>query len=147
MTASAPQGLIKGTQEDFDLIVAFDRTVILIEAKGVTSWSNKQFLSKHRRLADWDRLSEQVAPDRRGRKPIEMFMVLASPRPPQRLPRPEWPSFVRLDDGVPYFLKLDLAAAPALFYAPQRCTEGGSVSATGGHWKLQPFPRPVLDET
>lgn len=30
--------LIRGTQEDFDLIVAFDRRIILIEAKGVTNW-------------------------------------------------------------------------------------------------------------
>lgn len=50
---AAPGRLIRGTQEDLDLILAFDRTIILTETKGVTSWGNKQLASKRRRLADW----------------------------------------------------------------------------------------------
>lgn len=43
-----------GTQEDIDLIVAFDRgdesVVILVEAKGTTSWGNSQLRSKATKL-------------------------------------------------------------------------------------------------
>lgn len=144
---AAPGRLIRGTQEDLDLILAFDRTIILTKTKGVTSWGNKQLASKRRRLADWHELSEQVAPDTQGLKQIEMFMVLTSPQCPKKLARLEWPSFVKLDDDVPFFLKLDLVSAPAQFYAPQRCSEDRSTSATGEHWKLEPSPRPKLDET
>ena len=34
---------IKGTQEDCDLIIAFNSTIILVEAKVAGSWSNPQF--------------------------------------------------------------------------------------------------------
>lgn len=47
-------GALTATQEDVDLIIAFiDRDIyhlILIEAKGETSWSNKQLNSKSERL-------------------------------------------------------------------------------------------------
>ena len=38
--------LVEGTQEDIDLVVAFGETLILIEAKGESSWSNAQFHSR-----------------------------------------------------------------------------------------------------
>ena len=48
------QQVIKGNQEDTDLLVAFegsgDRHVVLIEAKGATGWTNAQMQSKASRL-------------------------------------------------------------------------------------------------
>lgn len=46
----ASNGLVTGTQEDVDLIVAFETTVVLIEAKGDTAWSTEQFARKRRRI-------------------------------------------------------------------------------------------------
>jgi hypothetical protein len=47
-------GKIKGQQEDIDWLIAFDNEdkhhIILIEAKGVTGWSNKQMQSKAERF-------------------------------------------------------------------------------------------------
>lgn len=47
--------IVEGTQEDIDLLIAFDSHkathVILVEAKGDTSWSDDQLSSKVRRLA------------------------------------------------------------------------------------------------
>lgn len=45
------QALLTGTQQDFDFVVAFDRTLILIEAKGVGGPNKKQEKSKKDRLA------------------------------------------------------------------------------------------------
>jgi hypothetical protein len=43
--------LIMGNQEDMGLIVALEETLILIEAKGATSWVNAQMASKIERLS------------------------------------------------------------------------------------------------
>ena len=43
-------GLITGTQEDIDLVVATGDTLLLIEAKGEGAWSNTQLASKIGRL-------------------------------------------------------------------------------------------------
>ena len=47
-------GLVSGSQEDMDLVVAFSAGetahLIMVEAKGVTAWTNKQATSKARRL-------------------------------------------------------------------------------------------------
>jgi hypothetical protein len=44
--------LVKGTQEDVDLIIAFDKTLIFIEAKGDAGWDDQQVKSKFGRLQD-----------------------------------------------------------------------------------------------
>lgn len=48
-------GFVKGNQEDIDLLIAFNEGeekthVVMLEAKGDAAWSNKQMLSKTRRL-------------------------------------------------------------------------------------------------
>lgn len=139
--------LIRGTQEDFDLVIAFDRTIILIEAKGVTNWGNEQLASKCRRLQEWDQLSEQVVSSSDAPKPVDMFIVLTSPKRSSQLNPLDWPSFIRLDSGVPFFLPLDISAAPEFFHAPERCDAGGTRSTSGDHWRLNQVPRPRLDES
>lgn len=42
--------LLTATQEDIDLIVAFDETIILIEAKADSDWSKEQYVSKLTRM-------------------------------------------------------------------------------------------------
>ena len=43
---------IRGTQQDIDFLICFDETLILIEAKGVTGWKEKQFLEKVERIKE-----------------------------------------------------------------------------------------------
>lgn len=138
--------LIRGTNEDFDLIVAFERTIILIEAKGVTSWGNKQIAGKCQRLREWSELSDQIAPGFKTSSPVEIFVVLMSPKPPKKLYGLEWPSFVNTKDGKPFWLQLDLADAPDVFVAPERCDEGGLPTSMGDCWQLKPLARPNLNE-
>ncbi|ACE89848.1 hypothetical protein RHECIAT_CH0000862 [Rhizobium etli CIAT 652] len=138
--------LIRGTNEDFDLIVAFDRTIILIEAKGVTSWGNKQIARKCQRLREWSELSDQIVPGFKTSSPVEIFVVLMSPKPPSRLDRVDWPTFVKTKDGEPFRLRLDLADAPEVFLAPERCDESGLPASMGDCWQLKPLGRPNLDE-
>ena len=85
--------LVKGTQEDMDLVVSFGETLILIEAKGESSWSNDQFNRKIKRL-DVLLASGLVPP------PHKVFVVLLSPRGAGRLSPPEgesWPKWLCRD--------------------------------------------------
>ena len=86
--------LIRGTHEDIDLIVAFENTVLLIEAKGDTAWSNEQIGRKLQRLSA---IIEKFKPS--DDYPAIVFkLVLMSPSKPQKLkmeketqsPLPEW---------------------------------------------------------
>ncbi|MGO7751134.1 hypothetical protein ACC708_12435 [Rhizobium ruizarguesonis] len=138
--------LIRGTNEDFDLIVAFERTIILIEAKGVTSWGNKQIARKCQRLREWSELSDQIVPGFKTSSPVEIFVVLMSPKPPRKLDRLDWPSFVKTKDGEPFRLRLELTDAPEVFLAPERCDESGLPASMGDCWQLKPLGRPNLDE-
>lgn len=75
---------VNTNQEDIDLLVAFrDRDLlhlIFLEAKGETSWGNRQLRSKIRRLGA---IFPQVPAG------LSLSFVLASPRRPQRLDVPE----------------------------------------------------------
>jgi hypothetical protein len=44
--------IIKAQQEDLDFILAYGCHIVLIEAKGVTGWTNKQMKSKADRLRE-----------------------------------------------------------------------------------------------
>ena len=44
-------GLVTGSQQDIDLLIAWDTTLILVEAKGVGSWSGSGTSDKLERLA------------------------------------------------------------------------------------------------
>ena len=52
---------ITGTQEDCDLIIAFDNTIILLEAKMFGSWNKKQLCSKLGRLKRLSSQKEQLS--------------------------------------------------------------------------------------
>lgn len=136
--------LIQGNQEDFDLIIAFDRTIILIEAKVVGSWSNTQIASKRQRLQDWEDLSDKVVPSAckplaasGTQTPLNVFMVLSSPACPKKLKKIEWPSFVTVKDGKPFFLPLYLPKAPEKFLVPQRFSKNNKKTGKDkyAHWK------------
>ena len=79
--------LITGTQEDIDLLIAFSDSLrpsvthmIFVEAKGESAWNNSQFENKISRLADIYTLNRKY-----HGPTIVPYLVLTSPRPPERL--------------------------------------------------------------
>ena len=134
-----PRRLIQGTQEDFDLIIAFDRTLILIEAKGATNWGNAQMKRKCERLHDWANVSRKITPHSTY-QPIDIFMVLTSPAESQRLERQTWPDIIKVEKGSPYFLPLSLGGAANSFLVTERCDEGGTRCSTGAYWTVESRP-------
>lgn len=83
--------VIGATQEDVDLIIAYNQGVVshivIIEAKGVTGWTNKQMESKAERL-------KAYFGDEGGKWPsVTPHFVIVSPKkmPPNGLNLSRWP--------------------------------------------------------
>ena len=119
--------LIEGTQEDIDLLVAFDDRenpnlvrLVLIEAKGDTSWDKKQLCSKARRLARTF-----------GPEPVAAVLptfVMMSPKEPsqeklEKLGKDTWPHWM-LKTGGTEVVHLDLPLAPHLLKVTRVGREG-----------------------
>lgn len=136
--------LIRGTQEDFDMIVAFDDVLILLEAKFEGAWSNSQVERKRERLRELDEAWPVVAGT--GDRPCDhakIVPVLTSPKQSKRLVTDGWPEFLHLDgDKTPFFMPLTFTDAPNQFLVPLRCDEGGTSDAGGGHWSVRSVQRP-----
>jgi hypothetical protein len=119
-----------GSQEDIDLLVAFrqaDRTVVLlVEAKGVTSWGNAPLQHKARRL-------RLIFGDNGNRVPgVEPKFLLLSPNPPQKLNCVQWPEWMR-PDGAPVWLKLDITTPRMAVF---RSDNSGKARFDGGYWSV-----------
>lgn len=82
--------LVEGTQEDVDLLVAFDGSkgthVVLIEAKADTPWKEDQLCSKARRL-------ERIFDPQQGHD-VTPYFVMMSPKPPPV--EPTWPDWMKV---------------------------------------------------
>lgn len=131
-------GLVKGNQEDIDLIVAFENTLILIEAKGDTSWSNAQLGSKLPRL---EAIFGTNAKDRHGSNELSVFFVLMSPKKSTRLLRQgglPWPNWMTDKKDQPFWMPMQMAEAEetSSFLKVTRCMDEGTVSKDGTSWKL-----------
>ncbi len=98
-------GLVSGTQQDVDLLVAFPdgptTHLVMIEAKGDTDWTNDQLEEKARRL---DRI---FSGDRPWRDSITPHFLLMSPTRPTSLTKKGWP-FWMMPNGEPLWLPLPL---------------------------------------
>lgn len=97
---------IRGSQQDFDLVVAFNNVLILIEAKGVGRWSNNQLESKVGRLTA---LTECGLIKENGHTEggIQVYFVLCSPLQSQGITGSEkWPSWAKGLDGSPIWMCL-----------------------------------------
>lgn len=138
--------LIRGTQEDFDFVIAFDRTIILIEAKGVTSWGNRQISSKNRRLCEWEKFSEQIQNTGKANfEPPRIIMVLMSAKKSYGLHELHWPKFASDGESTPKFLTMDFSGAPHNFLAPERCAITDKMprpANDGDHWHFRSISRP-----
>lgn len=128
---SNADGLVSGSQEDMDLVVSFNAGeaahLIMLEAKGVTAWTNKQATSKARRL-------EAIFGQRGDRWPhIHPHFILVSPRESEGLDCSGWPGWMRRGDECPYWMKMEI---PGGLLRVTRCQETGKVSREGRYWKV-----------
>jgi len=93
---------IDGTQEDVDLLVAFEDAsglnhLIMLEAKGVTAFTNRQFQHKMNRLIS-------IFGETGDRWPqIKPHFGLVSPRKPKGLHYGFCPAWLKIDDQIPWF--------------------------------------------
>jgi hypothetical protein len=123
--------VIQGNQEDIDLIVAFRDgdpiELLLIEAKGVTSWDNKQLRSKATRL------KSVFGDDGAKYGHINPHFVIVSPVESSGLITKDWPSWM-LGEKVAW---LEMTV-PSDLLAVTRCDSQGNVTRFGDHWKIKP---------
>ncbi len=121
-------GVVTGTQEDSDLVVAWAvgvrAVVVLVEAKAYGAWSNAQLTAKLDRLKP---IRQAAGPD------VELRLVLTSPRPPHKLDTSEWPDWALDEAGAPRWLRLP---APRLRLATERCNAYGTKSSQGEYWRI-----------
>lgn len=109
--------LIRGNQEDIDLLIAFDRTLILVEYKAGGDW-NGQLDSKKNRMVLLEKLvkSTDVNPK------IDIHFVIVCSEQKKR-------------DGV-LWLPFD-NFDEAKFKRVERCDELGHRDALGNHWQIK----------
>ncbi|GAA0607485.1 hypothetical protein GCM10009416_50490 [Craurococcus roseus] len=125
--------LVEGNQEDVDLVVAFGKELLLIEAKAYGAFSNAQLASKLVRLNllhDYYKglgLATEC--------PVNFRILLISPMPPQKLTT-IWPNWVRAEAGVPW-IPLELNTSASVLEV-RRCNQDGQISAAGDHWRVVP---------
>ncbi len=124
----AGEGLITGTQQDADLIVAWadqeQTRVVLIEAKGYSSWDNAQATAK---LARIGAIKDAAGSD------IDIRFVLTSPRRPEKLNLSAWPTWALTTACQPFWLSMP---TPRLRVKTERCDPQGHTSSEGEHWKI-----------
>lgn len=134
----APVALVQGNQEDIDLVVAFGNTLILIEAKGDTSWSNTQLNSKVPRL---EMILGETGTAPSSLNHLSVHFILMSPEESGKLKRKSdqpWPVWMCKGDK-PMWLPMRMAEAglePA-FLRIVRCKNAAGIPGKeGSHWKI-----------
>jgi hypothetical protein len=121
---------IKAHQEDIDWLIAFraqgEYHIVLIEAKAVTNWTNKQMSSKAVRFGEIF--------GKRGDywSGVVPHFVLMSPSQPYRLLVEKWPQWM-VPNGKILWLEL---ALPRHLRRVCRCDEQGEKNRDGKSWKV-----------
>ena len=124
--------LMTATQEDIDLLVAYPEAnsyhLIMLEAKGVTAYSNSQLRSKIKRLNAVFFEGEAA----KTARAIPHF-ALTAPKPPKLLNVKDIPSWVLGKDGSFTCLPMKL---PPVLKKVVRCYQDSRVSYQGEYWKV-----------
>ena len=130
------RSILEPGREDVDFIIAFDETLVFLEAKAYTSYSTRQMKSKLARLhllyAFYSRLPHAC------QRPIDFHLLITSPRPPGRL-QVEWPPWACKGDRPPW-MKLKLSPSQDVLRVT-RCNEQGVSMKTGDRWRVTSKPR------
>ncbi|GGF36420.1 hypothetical protein GCM10011519_07430 [Marmoricola endophyticus] len=140
--AGVPEDLkVTGNQSDIDLLVAWTDErgrgqLALLEAKGYSSWTNKQMLYKAARLtAIFGDHDAPRFPD------VDAHLVLVGPHPPVglKLTTPSW-ALGPSDGLAKYFLPLD--PPPVETFVVRRINQDRKPAVTGTHWVIAPSVSP-----
>lgn len=122
--------MVEGTHQDIDLLVAWEAAeqahIVMIEAKGVTPFSNEQLRSKVTRLKGFFGEKGDKLPR------IKPHSILASHRESANIKTAGWPPWT-LVNNRPIWVQMRL---PSDLLTATRCHEDGVVGATGAYWKV-----------
>jgi hypothetical protein len=123
--------LIKAQQEDIDFLFAFEIDdvchIILLEAKGVGSCTNKQMNSKSKRFG------EIFGQDGKRWPGVIPHFALVSPiKPANKLQTSTWPAWMSPDNTVPY---IELPIQSGLKKVT-RCDKNGKANINGEYWTV-----------
>ena len=122
--------VIKAQQEDIDWLIAFKKQskyhIILIEAKGVTGWTNKQMNSKAKRFG------EIFGKHGNNWASVIPHFVIMSPSQPHGLSVEKWPQWM-VSNGKIVWLELSM---PEYLTRVCRCNEQGEENRNGKSWKV-----------
>lgn len=128
-------GIDRGNQEDVDLIVAYDEgpvtNVLVLEAKGVTSFSNGQLQSKVERL----KLIFGAGDEGDALPSVRPHFAIVSPLRPLNVRTEDWPGWMKRHEGQPEWIRMQ---TPSELLKITRCDAAGRTDAKGGHWKAEP---------
>lgn len=124
--------IIRAQQEDVDFIIAFDSGgtyhIILIEAKGVTGWTNRQLDSKAKRFGQFFGVEGT-----NWRGVIPHFLLMSPRRPSHDVHFSGWPAWMH-SNGQVNWLELKI---PQDLYKVTRCDAKGRNDRNGKYWKRQ----------
>jgi hypothetical protein len=125
-------GNITGNQQICVFLVSFERNTIthlvLLEAKGATSWSNEQMRCKT------ERLRGIFVEDGNRFQDVKPHFLLTSPRRPKNLKEELWPLWMRRGDDTNWF---ELDKWPK---NPVKVTLVDPPNQLSKYWKVEPVP-------
>ena len=122
---------IKAQQEDIDWLIAFNTQsayhLVLIEAKGVTGWTNEQMTSKANRFGEIFGKQGNSWPG------VVPHFVMMSSSQSQHLSVEKWPQWMAPNGKIKW---LELPIPKSLIHV-YRCNEQGQESKDGQSWKVK----------
>ncbi len=128
---SNSERIVKAQQEDMDFLIAFDAVgvchIVLIEAKGVTGWTNSQMKSKA------NRLRAILGEDGKKWPGVQPHFVLMSASAPQRLDASMWPQWMTRPDGGVAWIELCI---PVDLRSVSRCNADRRKDIHGECWSV-----------
>ena len=125
---------ITGTQEDVDFILAFKDSndithIVMIEAKGKTSFTNKQMINKGKRLKAIFGEDGDIWGN------VKPYFLICSPKKPQRLELKTLPKFmIDNESGDLTWFILNMSDSQQKV---TRCNKHGESKQNGSHWKTE----------
>lgn len=129
------QGCLTATQEDVDFLIAFKEAneqfhIVMIEAKGDNSFTNKQLKSKSVRL-------QAIFGDDGQQWPrVTPHFLICSPRAPARIDVSEFPAFMTDSGNKLLWFALHM---PQDNLKVTRCDPLGKKNKDGGCWSVDNF--------
>ena len=134
--------LITATQQDVDLLIAApDPTnpmitnLIMVEAKGDTSWTNKQASAKAERL-------NKIFVSGSFEQIIRPYYLIWSPNPSEKLEFKSFPVWAKREGKVPH-IKLNMDENLVKI---TRCDEAGKDAIKGKFWKVDKVGKKVIQD-